>query len=437
MHCHQQQLDLSINDKYNTCHSQAVTIQASTTTTETSGTVSELNLPSKKLPGKVSLFTSPKTDSTYTRNKASLAVYPVQLAARSYSTSNITLNLSENNSSKLSKMSSDSQKLKVALVGSGNWGSAIASIIGKNVTKFPNLFDDTIKMYVYEEMVDGKKLTEIINTQHENVKYLPGIKFPANIVANADVLDTTIDADILIFVLPHAFVPRTCAPLIGKIKSSAFAISLIKGFGEKDGKFVLMSSVIEDHLKIPCSVLMGANLANEVARGDFCESTIGCKDPKQGEILKNLFHTENFMITVVPDVYTVEICGALKNIVACAAGFSEGLGMGDNTKAAVIRLGLKEMIRFCKTFFPSGFDQATFFESCGVADLVTTCYGGRNRRVSLEFAKQNGAKTLEDLEKEMLNGQKLQGPQTASEVYELLTEKKMLERWALFTLLLF
>lgn len=85
-----------------------------------------------------------------------------------------------------------------------------------------------------------------------------------------------------------------------------------QGFGEKDGHFVLISQVIRDILNIDCSVLMGANLANEVARGDFCESTIGCKDVKQGEILKKLFNTENFMITVVSDANTVEICGALK-----------------------------------------------------------------------------------------------------------------------------
>ena len=325
-----------------------------------------------------------------------------------------------------------SSTTKVALVGSGNWGSAIASIIGHTVLEHAKLFDATVKMYVYEEVVDGKKLTEIINSQHENVKYLPGIKLPENIVAVPDVVDATVDADLLIFVVPHAFVPGICKQLAGKIKSSAFAVSLIKGFGERDNKFVLMSSVIQELLGIPCSVLMGANLANEVAKGDFCESTIGCKDPCQGEVLKKLFHTPNFMITVVKDVTTVEISGALKNIVACAAGFSEGLGMGDNTKAAVIRLGLKEMIRFCDTFFPTGFSSATFFESCGVADLVTTCYGGRNRRVSLEFAKNNGSKSLEQLETEMLNGQKLQGPQTAAEVYDLLTEKDQLERFPLF-----
>ena len=83
-------------------------------------------------------------------------------------------------------------------------------------------------MYVYEEMINGRKLTEIINTDHENVKYLPGHKLPSNVVAVPDVVETAHDADIIIFVLPHQFMTNTCKPLIGKIKSTAFGVSLCK-----------------------------------------------------------------------------------------------------------------------------------------------------------------------------------------------------------------
>lgn len=102
------------------------------------------------------------------------------------------------------------------------------------------------------------------------------------------------------------------------------------------------------------------------------------------------------------------------------------MGLGDNTKAAVIRIGLKEMVRFCRTFYPEGVDVTTFFESCGVADLITTCYGGRNRRVSEAFVKTG--KPLQELENEMLNGQKLQGFQTAEEVYNMLTKVNQEEK---------
>lgn len=116
---------------------------------------------------------------------------------------------------------------------------------------------------------------------------------------------------------------------------------------------------------------------------------------------------------------------------ACAAGFAEGLGLGDNTKSAVIRLGLMEMIRFCRRFYPQGFEIETFFESCGVADLITTCYGGRNRKCSMAFV-QTG-KSLEVLEKELLNGQKLQGPATAHEVNVLLQSAGEVKNYPLFT----
>lgn len=321
---------------------------------------------------------------------------------------------------------------KVAILGSGNWGSAIARIVGENILKFDKQFDGVVKMYVYEEMVDGRKLTEIINTENENVKYLKGFKLPSNVVAVPDVVETAQDADILIFVIPHKFVPGICKPLVGKLKSGAIGISLIKGFGEgPDGKFILTSNQIQELLKIECSVLMGANLAIEVAQNRFCETTIGCKDPNSGKILKDLFDNPNFRVRVVSDRTTVEICGALKNIVACAAGFADGLKWGDNTKSAIIRIGLMEIIRFCRMYYGNDFKVTTFFESCGIADLITTCFGGRNRRVSEQFVLKPN-KDLQQLEEELLQGQKLQGPQTAQEVYELLKVKEHLERFPLF-----
>ncbi|XP_044258003.1 glycerol-3-phosphate dehydrogenase [NAD(+)], cytoplasmic isoform X2 [Tribolium madens] len=324
-----------------------------------------------------------------------------------------------------------SQKLKkVCIVGSGNWGSAIAKIVGSNAKKLPH-FDDRVTMYVYEEMINGKKLTEIINETHENVKYLPGHKLPPNVVAVPDVVEAAKEADILIFVVPHQFIRTLCSTLLGKIKPTAIALSLIKGFDRAEGGGIdLISHIITRHLRIPCSVLMGANLAGEVADENFCETTIGCRDTKQGPLLRDIIQTDYFRVVVVDDEDTVEICGALKNIVACGAGFVDGLGLGDNTKAAVIRLGLMEMIKFVDVFYPGG-KLSTFFESCGVADLITTCYGGRNRKVSEAFVKTG--KSIKVLEDEMLNGQKLQGPFTAEEVNYMLKNKGMEDKFPLFT----
>ncbi|XP_071388750.1 glycerol-3-phosphate dehydrogenase 1-like protein isoform X3 [Centroberyx affinis] len=298
--------------------------------------------------------------------------------------------------------------LKVCIVGSGNWGSAIARIIGSNARSLQR-FATTVKMWVYEENINGRKLTDIINTDHENVKYLPGYKLPENV-----------------------FIRKLCDEMVGCVSSKARGITLIKGIDEGPEGLKLISDIIREKMGIDVSVLMGANIANEVAAEKFCETTIGSKVLENGLLFKELLQTPNFRITVVDDADTVELCGALKNIVAVGAGFCDGLRCGDNTKAAVIRLGLMEMIAFAKLFSKDGsVSSATFLESCGVADLITTCYGGRNRRVAEAFAKTG--KSIEELEKEMLNGQKLQGPATSAEVYHILKQKGLVDKFPLFT----
>lgn len=321
-------------------------------------------------------------------------------------------------------------KIQICIIGSGNWGSAIAMIVGANATKFDEL-DDRVTMYVYEEIVDGQKLTEIINTTHENVKYLPGHKLPPNVVAVPDIVEAASFADVLVFVVPSQYVKNFCASLVGKIKPTAVAISLIKEFDKaEDGGIDLISHIITRHLKVPCSVLMGANLVDEVAEGKFCETTIGCRDIRYGKVLKNIFQAENFRVSVVDDVDATEVCAVLKSIVAVGAGFMDGLNSGDNAKVAVIRVGFMEMIRFVDTFYP-GSKLGTFFESCGIADLIATSFVGKNRKISEAFIRTG--KTFAELEKEMLNGRPLLGPFTAREVNHMLKIKNVENKFPLFT----
>ena len=141
------------------------------------------------------------------------------------------------------------------------------------------------------------------------------------------------------------------------------------------------------------SVLMGANVANEVAKGDFAEATIGAPNAEEGAKWCKLFNTPDFSVTSVPDVAGAELCGALKNVVALGAGFSDGLGFGGNTKAAIIRIGLKEMQKFCSEFYGDRkILQDTFLESCGVADLVTTCFGGTRREAQAGGRGEGGGR---------------------------------------------
>ncbi|GFO31784.1 glycerol-3-phosphate dehydrogenase [NAD(+)] [Plakobranchus ocellatus] len=285
-------------------------------------------------------------------------------------------------------------------------------------------------MYVYEEIIDGLKLTDIINMEHENVKYLPDIKISPNVIAVPDVVQACTDGDILIFVLPHQFVKETCEKMARAVKPEALGLSLIKGFVLTEGEGIqLVSSIIQDTLGIETAVLMGANLATEVASEMFCETTIACANEEHHEILSKLFQTPYFRVKVITNVSGVEACGALKNVVGIGAGIVDGLGFGDNTKAAVIRLGLMEMMKFTKIFLKSE-DNSVFFESCGIADLVATCHGGRNRLLGEAVVKS--MKDIRLLEKEILRGQSFQGPLIAKEIYGYLKERDMLEQFPLF-----
>merc|ERR1712087_951916 len=364
---------------------------------------------------------------------------------------------------------------KVALIGSGNWGSAIATKIGINAAACSD-FEDTVYMWVFEEYVkqgdDGKwvrpargakppegktwvdegyrPLTGVINELHENVIYLPDIKLPANIVAEADIKKCVTGATMMVFVIPHNFLAPIVPKMEGAFAENAIGCSLIKGIEfEKSGSFqpILISDLLQSEMRkgitggwsVDMSVLMGANVANEVAKGDFAEATIGAPNPEQGLKWCKLFNTSDFAVTSVDDVAGAELCGALKNVVALGAGFCDGLGYGGNTKAAIIRIGLKEMQTFCEKFYGNRkIKQETFLESCGVADLVTTCFGGRNRKCAEIFAKkviEGTPKEWSDIEAEELNGQKLQGTGTCEDVMKALKAKGCEDDFPLFVII--
>ncbi|KAF8104323.1 hypothetical protein N665_0174s0009 [Sinapis alba] len=324
-------------------------------------------------------------------------------------------------------------KSKVTVVGSGNWGSVAAKLIASNALKLPS-FHDEVRMWVFEEVLpNGEKLTDAINKTNENVKYLPGIKLGRNVVADPDLENAVKEANMLVFVTPHQFMGGICKNLKGKVTGEVEAISLVKGMEVKKEGPCMISTLISKELGINCCVLMGANIANEIAVEKFSEATVGYRESREiADTWVQLFSTPYFMVTPVHDVEGVELCGTLKNVVAIAAGFVDGLEMGNNTKAAIMRIGLREMRALSKLLFPSVKD-STFFESCGVADVITTCLGGRNRRVAEAFAKSGGKRSFDELEAEMLQGQKLQGVSTAREVYEVLNHCGWMEMFPLFS----
>lgn len=374
-------------------------------------------------------------------------------------------------------------------------GTAIAKIVAENTASNTSIFEKDVQMWVYEEKVEipqsskhydassplcqgPQNLTEVINKTHENVKYLPGIALPHNLHANPSLVDAVQDSTILVFNLPHQFIIKTCEQIKGKILPYARGVSCIKGVDVNEEGVHLFSETIGKILGIYCGALSGANIANEVAQGKWCESSIGYdpppldstaptpnrspsgstdnllqfehKDvsgqlsrvklralpteypPVDHAVLKSLFHRPYFHIRLVNDVAGVSLGGALKNIVAVAAGWVMGKGWGDNAKSAIMRVGLLEMVKFGDQFFGATVDTQTFtVESAGVADLVTSCSSGRNFRCGKISVERN--ESIEKTEERELNGQKLQGTLTAFEVNSFLKKKGLEEEFPLFT----
>lgn len=266
------------------------------------------------------------------------------------------------------------QKHKVCVIGSGNWGTTIAKVVAENTQEFPDLFEPEVQMWVYEEDYSipkssshykpdselsqkPQKLTHLINELHENVKYLPDVPLPKNVVANPDIVAAAKDATFLIFNLPHQFIGRVCEMLKGKVLPYARGISCIKGVAVSNEGCELFCDDIGRKLGIYCGALSGANIANEVAREKWCETTVAFDPPEDEERrlsrvaetngeadksqtkltplpkeypplnhvnIKKLFHRPYFHVRMVHDVAGVSLGGALKNIVALAAGFVDG-----------------------------------------------------------------------------------------------------------------
>lgn len=214
------------------------------------------------------------------------------------------------------------------------------------------------------------------------------------------------------------------------------AISCLKGIDVSADGCVTLPTYITKTLGIHCGALSGANLAPEIAEEKFSETTVAYRLPADyfegdvdQEVLSTLFNRPYFHVNVVEDITGVCLAGALKNVIAIAAGFVDGMGWGDNAKAAIMRRGLLEMVQFGAMFFDDCNPKTFTEESAGVADLITSCAGGRNLKVGREFARTK--KPLKQLEQELLNGQSAQGIITAKEVYDFLEARNALDKFPL------
>ena len=265
---------------------------------------------------------------------------------------------------------------KVAFVGAGSWGTAVAALL---TTKNR---DETILWARRAE------LAETINLYHENPEYLPDIALPEELRATSDLEEALDRAEIVVMAVPSHGFRNVLRDASSVADAGACFVSLTKGL-EVDTK-KRMSEVLAEEIEglddSGIAVLTGPNLAKEIVRGYPAASTIACKDVSTSRRLQETFHADTFRCYTNNDVVGCEIAGAFKNVLAIGSGIADGLSFGDNTKATVMTRGLAEMARFSVRF---GAHPLTFLGLAGVGDLIATCASNqsRNRTVGMRLGR--------------------------------------------------
>jgi glycerol-3-phosphate dehydrogenase (NAD(P)+) len=270
---------------------------------------------------------------------------------------------------------------RVAVIGAGSWGTAFAAVVAENA--------DVI-LWAREP-----ELAKHLEAQQENNLYLPGVLLPATLRATSRLEAACGGADVVVVGIPSHGFRAVLSQAASLIDTSVPVVSLSKGVeqGTNLRMTEVVAEVLQTHRADRIGVLTGPNLAREVAEGEPTASVIAIGDTDVAETLQRLFMTRTFRVYTNPDVVGCEIAGALKNVIAIAAGIAAGLGYGDNTKAALITRGLAELARLGIAL---GGEPLTFSGLAGMGDLVATCTSdkSRNRRVGVELGK---GRTLEEI----------------------------------------
>jgi glycerol-3-phosphate dehydrogenase (NAD(P)+) len=263
-----------------------------------------------------------------------------------------------------------------AVVGAGSWGTALAL----------SLAERGLRVHLWCR--NPEQAREMSETR-ENPDYLPGVKLPDSIGITTDI-SITASAPLILVVTPSAAAGATAEALAGVgLASDAVLVSCSKGIEAHTGR--RMSEVLRQHLpRHPVAVLSGPNHAEEVAKRLATASVVGCEDHGVAEILQEAFRLPWFRVYSSTDVAGIELGGAMKNVFAIGGGIAEGLGLGDNAKAALVTRGLAEMARLGTAM---GGRAETFQGLSGVGDLVVTCYSEHSRNHRLGRALGQG-KTL-------------------------------------------
>lgn len=269
--------------------------------------------------------------------------------------------------------------MKIGIVGGGGWGTALAKIAANNAEK--------VILWVREDEV-----REEIRLKRVNSTFLPGAELPSNINP-VDDFSSFRECQLVLMVVPSSYVRATAEKLVGHLTPGTLVANAAKGFEISSGKrlSVVLGEVLgPEH---PIAVLSGPNIANEVGRGLPSATVAAAVQHTVAAKLQDSIMTNMFRVYTNNDLVGVELGGALKNIIALAAGVVDGLGYGDNTKAALMTRGLTEIVRLGRAL---GAQPSTFAGLSGMGDLIVTCASpfSRNRRAGLALGQ---GKTLEEI----------------------------------------
>jgi len=263
------------------------------------------------------------------------------------------------------------KQLKVGLLGGGSWGTTVASLVARNA---PAVLWARDSATVAE-----------INAHHTNAKYLPGAKLHESLRATADIAEASAGVDVVVIGVPSQGFRGALEAIREHIRPWVPVISLTKGLEAGSGKRMteIIAEVLPGH---PAGVLTGPNLAREVMSGFAAASVIAMQDQTINRSLQQLFSSGLFRVYTNDDIAGCELGGVLKNVVAIACGMGDGMGAGDNTRAAMITRGLAEITRLGTAL---GGRAETFAGLAGLGDLATTCSSplSRNRHVGEQLGR--------------------------------------------------
>ena len=272
---------------------------------------------------------------------------------------------------------------RIGILGAGSWGTALAILLHDNG-------HDVTVWSIHEEEV------ETLNTTRRHERKLPGVEIPEGIVFTTDMKETMSDKDVCVLAVPSPFIRSTCQKMKQYVRAGQIIVNVAKGIEENT--LYTLTDIIEEELPYAdACVLSGPSHAEEVSRRLPTTCVVSSRTRKTAEYLRSVFVSPVFRVYISPDMLGIELGGALKNVIALAAGTADGLGYGDNTKAALITRGIAEIARLG---IKMGGKPETFYGLTGIGDLIVTCASMHSRNRKAGYLMGRGY-TMEEAMKEV------------------------------------